>query len=263
MFGAKKYWIPAGVYPCESGGVAGITEKITTAAVRSCGMKNKNYYSDKLSAEQLRQCYQIAPLRVKQYLNAEIQYVLDKIKPLDIVLELGCGYGRVLQKLCKKAKKVIGIDISKSSLELAKKLLKGNLNYQLFQMNAINLEFPNNFFDVVICIQNGISAFNVDKKELIREAVRVTKKGGLVLFSSYSDKFWEERLKWFILQSKAGLIGEIDLTATRNGIIVTEDGFKASTIRPIEFTSLTSEFPINLKIEEIDNSSIFYEILVT
>ena len=38
-------------------------------------MKNKSYYSDKLSAEQLRQCYQIAPLRVKQYLNAEIQYV--------------------------------------------------------------------------------------------------------------------------------------------------------------------------------------------
>ena len=229
-------------------------------------MKNKNYYSDKLSAEQLRQCYQIAPLRVKQYLNAEIQYVLDKIKPSDIVLELGCGYGRVLQKLCKKAKKVIGIDISKPSLELAKKLLKGNLNYQLFQMDAINLEFPNNFFDVVICIQNGISAFNVDnvdKEGLIKEAVRVTKKGGLVLFSTYSDKFWEERLNWFILQSKAGLIGEIDLTETHNGIIVTKDGFKATTIRPTDFTSLTSKLNIDLKIEEIDNSSIFYEILVT
>ena len=238
-------------------------EKITAATIRGFGMKNKSYYSDKLSAEQLRQCYQIAPLRVKQYLNAEIQYVLDKIKPLDIVLELGCGYGRVLQKLCKKAKKVIGIDISKSSLELAKKLLKGNLNCQLFQMNAINLEFPSNFFNMVICIQNGISAFNVDKKGLIREAIRVTKKRGLVLFSTYSDKFWEERLKWFILQSKAGLIGEIDLTTTHNGIIVTKDGFKTTTIRPIEFTSLTSELPFNLKIEEIDNSSIFYEILIT
>lgn len=226
-------------------------------------MENKSYYSDKLSAEKLRQCYQLAPLRIKQYSDAEIQHVLDKIKPSDIVLELGCGYGRVLQKLCKKAKRVIGIDISNPSIELAKKLLKGNLNCQLFQMNAINLKFPNVFFDVVICIQNGISAFNVDKKGLIREVIRVTKKGGLVLFSSYSDKFWEERLNWFILQSKAGLIGEIDLTATRNGIIITKDGFKATTIRPTEFTSLTSELNIDLKIEEIDNSSIFYEILVT
>jgi len=225
-------------------------------------MKNESYYSDKLSAEQLRQCYKIAPLRVKQYLNAEIQYVLDKIKPSDIVLELGCGYGRVLQKLCTKANKIIGIDISKSSLDLAKKLLKGNLNCQLLQMNAINLEFPNQFFDVVICIQNGISALNVNKKELIREAARVTKKGGLVLFSSYSDKFWEERLNWFILQSKAGLIGEIDLNATHNGIIATKDGFKATTIRPTEFISLASELDISLKIEEIDNSSIFYEILI-
>ena len=47
-------------------------------------MENKSYYSDKLSAEKLRQCYQIAPLRVKQYFNAEIQYVLDKIKPSDM-----------------------------------------------------------------------------------------------------------------------------------------------------------------------------------
>jgi len=226
-------------------------------------MKNKSYYLDKLSAKQLKKCYQIAPPRVRQYLDAEIQHILDKVQPSDIVLELGCGYGRVLKKVCEKAKRVIGIDISKSSLELAKKLLEGNLNCQLFLMNAISLKFPNQFFDIVICIQNGISAFNVNKKDLIREAVRVTKKGGLVLFSTYSDKFWEERLNWFILQSKAGLIGEINLTETHNGIIFTKDGFKATTIRPTDFTSLTSELNIDLKIEEIDNSSIFYEILLT
>jgi len=226
-------------------------------------MNDNNYYSDKLSAIQLRKCYQIAPPRVRQYLNAEIQYVLDKIKPSDTVLELGCGYGRVLESLCKKAKEVVGIDISKSSLELAKDLLKKHANCQLFQMDAINLEFPDHFFDVVVCIQNGISAFHVDKKVLIREAVRVTKKGGLVLFSTYSDKFWEERLNWFLLQSYAGLIGEIDLNATWNGIIVTKDGFEATTIRPPEFLCLTSELDIHFNIEEIDDSSIFYKISVT
>jgi SAM-dependent methyltransferase len=226
-------------------------------------MKNNSYYLDKLSALQLRKCYQIAPPLVQQYLNAEIQYLLDTIKPSDTVLELGCGYGRVLQELCKKAKVAIGIDISKSSLELAKELLKKHANCQLFQMDAIHLEFPDNFFDVVACIQNGISAFHVDKKGLIREAVRVTKKGGLVLFSTYSDKFWEERLNWFLLQSYAGLIGEIDLNATRNGIIVTIDGFKATTIRPAEFLCLTSQLDIHFNIEEIDNSSIFYKISVT
>ena len=54
----------------------------------------------------------------------------------------------------------------------------------------------------------------------------------------------------------------VDVISTLNGIIVTKDGFKATTIRPLEFLSLTSELDINLKIEEIDNSSIFYDILI-
>jgi len=226
-------------------------------------MKNKSYYSEKLSAGKLKKCYQIAPLGIKKYLDAEIKHVLNKIKYSDTVLELGCGYGRVLQKTCEKAKEVIGIDISRPSIELAKKLLKKNLNCQLFQMNAINLKFPNYYFDMVICVQNGISAFKVNKKELIKEAVRVTRRGGLVLFSSYSEKIWEERLKWFLLQSRAGLIGEIDINATGNGIIITKDGFRATTIGPVEFSSLTSELNLDINIEEVDNSSIFYEIIVS
>ncbi|MEA2021282.1 MAG: class I SAM-dependent methyltransferase [Candidatus Caldatribacteriota bacterium] len=226
-------------------------------------MKDKSYYSEKLSAGKLRKCYQIAPPRIKKYLNAEIKHVLNKIKSSDMILELGCGYGRVLKEICKKAKKVIGVDISWPSIELAKRLLKRNLNCQLLQMDAINLEFPNYYFDTVICIQNGISAFKVNKKELIKEAVRVTRRGGLVLFSSYSEKIWEERLKWFLLQSRAGLIGEIDINATGNGIIVTKDGFRATTISPVEFSSLTSELNLDINIEGVDNSSIFYEILVS
>jgi SAM-dependent methyltransferase len=225
-------------------------------------MNENSYYSDKLSAVKLKKCYQIAPPRVQQYLNSEIQYVLDKIKPSDRVLELGCGYGRVLNKLCNKANEVVGIDISKSSLELAKNILKKHSNCKLLQMNAINLKFPDHFFDIVLCVQNGISAINEDKRDLIKEAIRVTKKDGLALFSSYSDKFWDERLNWFILQSRAGLIGEINFNATGDGIIVTKDGFKATTFRPVDFLALTAELEIDLTIKEIDNSSIFYEILV-
>ena len=36
---------------------------------------------------------------VKKYLQAEKVFVLKHINPKDKVLELGCGYGRVLQKI--------------------------------------------------------------------------------------------------------------------------------------------------------------------
>ena len=61
------------------------------------------YYSQKLSAVRLKQVYDIAPPRVRQYLDAEVNHVLEKMHPGDLVIELGCGYGRILPKLAEKA----------------------------------------------------------------------------------------------------------------------------------------------------------------
>jgi len=225
-------------------------------------LNSDHYYLKQLSAERLQLCYDIAPPRVKQYLDAEIQYALNRINPSDVVLELGCGYGRVLEKLTLKAKQVVGIDTSLLNLMLAKKRLGRIANCYLFQMNAVALGFLDRSFDVVICIQNGISAFKVDPKDLISESIRVTRTGGNILFSSYSEKFWKERLKWFELQAEAGLIGEIDWSQTREGMIVCRDGFKATTFGPVEFLSLAPPFQTELNIEEVDDSSLFFEIKV-
>lgn len=221
----------------------------------------ENYYKDKLSAQRLRQCYKLASPRIQQYLKAEIDHVLEKINPDDIVLELGCGYGRVLYPLVQKADRVIGIDISFSSLEMAKENLGNFSNCHLFNMNAVQLAFRDRVFDCVVCIQNGISAFHVNQKALIEESIRVTRPRGRILFSSYSERFWEERLSWFKAQSNANLLGEIDYDRTRKGTIVCKDGFTATTVRPTEFQVLTRGMNLQVKIEEIDGSSIFYEIV--
>jgi 2-polyprenyl-6-hydroxyphenyl methylase/3-demethylubiquinone-9 3-methyltransferase len=220
----------------------------------------QGYYAQKLSAERLRVCYEIAPPRVKRYLEAEIDFVLTRIKPSDRVLELGCGYGRVLQKLAGKAKAVVGIDTSHASLQLALETVCRDPSCYLFDMNAAELGFLDRKFDVVICIQNGISAFRVEQRNLIEEAMRVTRSGGRALFSSYSERFWEDRLEWFRIQSDRGLIGEIDEDATGKGVIVCKDGFRASTVSPDDFIALTSDLDIAPKITEVDGSSIFCEI---
>jgi 2-polyprenyl-6-hydroxyphenyl methylase/3-demethylubiquinone-9 3-methyltransferase len=221
-----------------------------------------DYYAQRLSAERLRQCYDIAPPRVRQYLQAEIDYVADRIRPGDLVLELGCGYGRVLEPLADKAALVIGIDTSRPSLELARELLGRVSNCRLVRMDAAALGFRDRVFDLVACIQNGISAFKVDQRKLLAEAIRVTRPGGRVLFSSYAEKFWEQRLEWFRLQAAHGLLGAIDWAATGHGTIVCQDGFKATTITPAEFRSLTSGFDVQVRVEEVDESSTFCEIVV-
>jgi len=219
-----------------------------------------SYYSQKLSGERLKLCYEIAPPRVKQYLEAEIEFLLDKIRPPDLILELGCGYGRVLSRLLSKVNTVVGIDTSFTSISLARNDLCNNPQCDLFVMDAIELGFRDRQFDMVVCIQNGISAFGVDQRKLIAEAMRVTHSGGAVLFSSYSERFWEDRIDWFRIQSKKKLIGEIDDEATGNGVIVCKDGFKASEVSPDDFIDLTSDLGIDPIITEVDNSSFFYEL---
>lgn len=215
------------------------------------------YYSRALSAENLEKCYALAPPRVRRYLRAEVEHVLKRIRPGDIVLDLGCGYGRTMADFARKAGFVIGIDTSRSSLLLAKKRLRNVANCLVMEMDASNLRFLDATFDVVTCLQNGISAFHVNPRKLIGESLRVTKPGGTVLFSTYSEKFWEERLRWFEVQARAGLIGEIDYEKTGGGVIVCKDGFKATTLNADRFRALVSGFDVAVRIEDVDASSLF------
>ena len=178
------------------------------------------------------------------------------------VLELGCGYGRVLERLLGVDCTVVGIDTSKDSLALAKASLRGNPLCHLSQMNAKSLAFRDSSFDMTVCIQNGISAFKVEPRELVLEAVRVTRNQGKCLFSSYSDKFWEHRLEWFKVQSERGLLGEIDWDKTGDGVIVCKDGFRATTFQEQDFQKLTTSLGLDASTIEIDRSSVFCEIKV-
>lgn len=198
------------------------------------------YYTEKLSGERLRACYNLAPPGTKVYLGAEIDFVLQKTSSSMAVLELGCGYGRVLRRLVPRVHTVVGIDTSLPSLRMAVDFAGHNQSLYLAAMDATRLGFPDHAFDLTICIQNGISAFGADQQQLFAEAVRVTRSGGVVLFSSYSDRFWEERLKWFEIQAEHGLIGEIDYDATGNGVIACKDGFRATTVNAAGFRSLAS-----------------------
>jgi len=210
------------------------------------------YYEEKLSAERLRQVYETAPPRIRQYLAAEIDFVLSHIDGGDMVLELGCGYGRVLDCMAEKAALAVGVDTSPASLALCDRGRR-----PVILADAVELPLGDNSLDLIACVQNGISAFAVDQGRLVRESIRVIRPRGKALFSSYSDKFWKHRLEWFELQAGQGLLGEIDYEATGNGVIVCKDGFRATTVGPDRFRRLASKAGARCHIKEVDNSSLF------
>tara|TARA_B110000971_G_C20036236_1_gene514395 strand:+ start:196 stop:906 length:711 start_codon:yes stop_codon:yes gene_type:complete len=65
------------------------------------------------------------PLRV-----FSINYILNKIKSKDIVIDIGCKYGEIANNLAVKAQKVIAIDYDSRAIEIAKrKFQKFNLEF--------------------------------------------------------------------------------------------------------------------------------------
>jgi SAM-dependent methyltransferase len=223
-----------------------------------------DYYARKLAGRRLQEVYALAAPRVRQYLEAEIQHVLRRLPPGSTVLELGCGYGRVAFRLAEVAGRVVGIDNAAENLELARELARhlgatGD-RCEFVLMGAEELHFPEGSFDAVVCLQNGVCAFGIDQASLLRDSLRLARPGGIVLFSTYADRFWPHRLAWFEAQAAAGLLGPLDRAASRDGVIVCQDGFRSGHLTPADWRRLCRRIGAVAALTEVDSSSLFCEL---
>lgn len=215
-----------------------------------------NYYAQSLNSMKLLQVYQTKYPRIKRYFDEEINFVRQNLYGNEKVLEVGAGYGRIIKELAPFAASFMGIDISKASVELGRDYIKECPNCSIQVMDVYNLEFDEEF-DVVLCLQNGLSAIKGQPINLIKQCMKLLTSGGKAYFSTYSAKFWNHRLAWFHEQADKGLIGEIDLEKTHDGIIMCKDGFTAITFSEDELKKLGEESGFHYHIEEVDESSLF------
>jgi len=114
-------------------------------------------------------------------------------------------------------------------------------------------------FDMVCCLQNGVSAFKVEPEHLLATVLEAARPGGRALFSSYAAAFWDERLEWFRIQSGHNLVGEIDEAATGDGRIVCKDGFIATTFDERDFRALSAACGREPLVETVAGSCLFCE----
>ena len=106
----------------------------------------------------------------------------------DRILDVGVGTGLSLP-LFPRYCKVIGIDLSSAMLKKARqKIKKLNLNHiELLEMDAMNLDFPDNTFDKVL-ISHVVSVVP-DPFMAMSEVKRVCKKGGrIVIINHFKSK---------------------------------------------------------------------------
>ncbi len=213
-----------------------------------------DYYAEKLSGERLKRCYEIAPARVRRYLEAEVEALRGRISADMRVLELGCGTARVMGALADSGARLTGLDNARPSLELAARDFGTTIGWVLGDAHAP--PFAAGSFDLVFCVQNGPAAIG-GGAILLDESLRVTAPGGRVIFSSYLDEFWDARLDWFRRQAAEGLLGAIDEEASGEGVIVCEDGLLLGRVSAAEFRAWPAQ--VRPELREVDGSSLFAE----
>jgi SAM-dependent methyltransferase len=113
-------------------------------------------------------------------------YTADRIKNApELLLEIASGTGRVTRHIAERIgvnAKLLATDLNPAMLEIAR-LRVGNPNVEFRKANAMELPFPDNHFDCVIC-QFGFM-FLPDRQKGFNEVWRVLKPGGQFLFSTW------------------------------------------------------------------------------
>jgi ubiquinone/menaquinone biosynthesis C-methylase UbiE len=132
-----------------------------------------------------------------------------KEKNNNIVLEIACGTGRVARHLrtaMPASAKLIATDLNAGMLEVAKKALKeANIEFRI--ANAQALPFDDQSFDLIVC-QFGLM-FVPDKPAAFREAFRVLKRGGTLLFNTW-DTIENNPLSYTVNNSIASFFAPAD-----------------------------------------------------
>lgn len=131
--------------------------------------KSKNYYEE----NDIYEIFSVA----EDYPNKIYECLLPKVKN-KVVLDLGCGTGKFMQKFYKETAKYYGLDLSNDQLNIAKNKINSN-NVEFMCCSAENIPLEDNSIDVIISTWVLGTILEIDRRnKVLDEMKRVLKRGG-------------------------------------------------------------------------------------
>ncbi len=110
--------------------------------------------------------------------------ILKKIPKCDSILDLACGTGILTQQIAQKIPnaKIVGVDVTPSYLEIAKKKLASNPNISFVQQDAEKLNL-NTKFD---CITSSYIPKYCTAEILVKTCLNHLKPGGKIILHDFT-----------------------------------------------------------------------------
>lgn len=142
---------------------------------------NNSFYNELGSRWYQDDSHAIALLKAES--KQKLKYVREFLPKDSKILDVGCGAGFIANPLSRDGHTVKGIDLSENSLLVAKKYSSGSLA-QFEAQNAYSLKEKDASFDIVLLLD--VLEHVENPKQVISEANRVLKPGGLLFFHTFN-----------------------------------------------------------------------------
>lgn len=134
--------------------------------------------------------------RTRQSPWEELGFFREYIRDKDVILDVGCGNGRLLDLFKEKDIQYVGIDNSEKLIKLAKEKYSQG---RFLTADALNLPFPDNCFDKVfsIAVLHHIPSNDL-RQRFFKEIKRVMKTNGFLFLTVW--KFHRLKELFFLLK---------------------------------------------------------------
>lgn len=160
----------------------------------------------------------------KSFLHILFPTILKNIRKIAkdnkiCVVDCGCGSGEIAIGIEQYCEKVIGIDISYKSIEIAKKSNKSNkIHYYNTSIEKYSL---NNKEIADVCIMNMVLSNVVDCNEVCCSVNSILKKNGKVFITIPHPCYWPQywgysKQEWFDYKKQLCMTGEFCITGIGN-----------------------------------------------
>jgi ubiquinone/menaquinone biosynthesis C-methylase UbiE len=147
------------------------------------------------------------------------------VRPGDVILDVGCGGGRTVQKLAALAPegKVYGVDYSDASVRASRQVNADAIaagRVEIACGSVARLPFPDQTFDVVTAVETHYYWPDLDAN--VREIQRVLKPGGALALVAETSRDRQRNPLYFVVMP---LLGAAHLTTGEHEDLLRRTGF--------------------------------------
>lgn len=186
-------------------------------------------------------------LMLKHYMNEELSFILSINDLANAeVIEIGAGYGRLMNRLHNKCKSYTGIEINPDMYWALKSKMASNskvVNQDIFKFLA-DFSVSDEHRTIFIIAQNTLGTLEGDYSELLKLLKQQTRQGSFELILSFFNAPALNKEGVSIYKEIEKMVGKIDFEKTNftDGVFVSTTGYTSKWWKEDEIADILKKF---------------------